>query len=62
MSRRKSDPEMSPTTHTVIIGDVHQMWEKLFWDVEVLGDIQRSYPEEYMPLAYAALNVCIASS
>lgn len=66
MARRKksrhSDPERSPKDHTVIVSDVQQMWEMLYWNVEVFGDIQRSYPVEYMPLAYSALNVCIASS
>ncbi|PCK77516.1 hypothetical protein [Rhizobium sophoriradicis] len=37
------------------------MWEKLCWDVEQFQDIQRSYPQERQPLAFAAINVCIAA-
>ncbi|MEY9717846.1 hypothetical protein ABIA22_000336 [Sinorhizobium fredii] len=37
------------------------MWEKLAWDIDVFEDIQRSYPNEKQPLAYAAINVCIAA-
>jgi len=47
--------------HTALIGDPLSMWEKLVWDVENFRDIQISYPEERQPLAYAAINVCIAS-
>jgi hypothetical protein len=38
------------------------MWEKLVWDVDIFADIQRSYPLERQPLAYAAINVCLAAS
>jgi hypothetical protein len=34
----------------------------MYWDVDVFGELQRSYPEEDAPLAYAALNACISSS
>lgn len=37
------------------------MWEKMYWDMEVFSDIQRSYPDEGQPLVYAALNACIAA-
>lgn len=37
------------------------MWEKLAWDIDVFGDIQRDFPEEKQPLVYAALNVCISA-
>lgn len=38
------------------------MWAKLAWDVEVFRDIQVGYPDERQPLAYAAINVCIAAT
>ena len=33
----------------------------MYWDIDVFGDVQRSYPEEQEPLAYAALNACISA-
>jgi hypothetical protein len=51
-----------PTRHTAIVGDVAAMWAKLAWDVDVFRDIQVGYPHEQQPLAYAAINVCIAAS
>ncbi|MFZ3005384.1 MAG: hypothetical protein WA047_04360 [Phenylobacterium sp.] len=38
------------------------MWSKLAWDADVCRDVQISYPRERQPLAYAAINVCIAAS
>ncbi|WP_246806901.1 hypothetical protein [Ensifer sp. ENS04] len=49
------------TKHTAVIGTVVQMWEKLAWDIDVFEDIQRHYPSEKQPLAYAAINICIAA-
>lgn len=49
------------TKHTGVIGTVVQMWEKLAWDIDVFEDIQRSYPNEKQPLAYAAINICITA-
>ncbi|WP_158266327.1 hypothetical protein [Allosphingosinicella deserti] len=37
------------------------MWTKLTWDAEVFREIQIAYPDEPEPLAYAAINVCIAA-
>ncbi|MBB3572028.1 hypothetical protein [Rhizobium sp. BK491] len=51
-----------PKLHTVLIGDPLAMWEKLSWDVDQFDDVQRSYPTERQPLAYAALNACLAAS
>jgi hypothetical protein len=51
----------SAKKHTAIIGSTLDMWSKLAWDVDVFQDIQRSYPREKQPLAYAAINVCIAA-
>lgn len=51
-----------PTLHTLIIDDVRTAWEKMYWDVDVFGDVQRSFPEEHEPLAYAALNACVSAS
>lgn len=48
--------------HTAIIGDPVSMWSKLTWDADCFSDIQRSYPDEMEPLAYAAINVCIAAA
>ncbi|MBO9195043.1 hypothetical protein J5277_13110 [Rhizobium sp. 16-449-1b] len=45
----------------MLITDVVTMWEKLYWDVEQYQDIQRSHPHERQPLAFAAINVCIAA-
>ena len=61
MSPRRKRPLEDSKSHTVIIGDVHAMWEKLWWDVEVFSDIQRGYPDEVQPLVYSALNACIAA-
>ncbi|WP_181849991.1 hypothetical protein [Thalassospira xiamenensis] len=47
--------------HTVVIGSAVDMWSKLAWDVDVFDNIQRSFPNEKQPLAYAAINVCIAA-
>ncbi|MBO9097191.1 MULTISPECIES: hypothetical protein [unclassified Rhizobium] len=58
---RPKDAGIPPTTHTALIKDPVSMWEKLVWDVEVFRDIQCSYPDERQPLAYAAINVSIAS-
>lgn len=38
------------------------MWSKLAWDADCFRDIQISYPDEREPLAYAAINVCIAAA
>lgn len=58
---RKKPSEKSPKVHTALIGDPVTMWEKLCWDVDQFQDIQRSYPRETQPLAFAAINVCIAA-
>jgi hypothetical protein len=50
------------TMHTAVIGTVVEMWEKLAWDIDIFEDIQRRYPDETQPLAYAAINVCIAAA
>lgn len=50
------------TKHTAIISDPVGMWSKLAWDTDVFRDIQTSYPDESQPLAYAAVNVCIAAA
>jgi len=44
-----------------VIEDVAGMWVKLAWDVDVFRDIQIYYPHEQQPLAYAAINACIAA-
>jgi hypothetical protein len=51
----------SATLHTAIIGGAADMWSKLAWDADVCRDVQVSYPNERQPLAYAAINVCIAA-
>ena len=56
MSKRIDGSKHPPTLHTLIIGDVRTAWEKMYWDIDVFGDVQRSYPEEQAPLAYVALN------
>ena len=38
------------------------MWSKLAWDSDLFGDLQRDYPDEREPLAFAAINVCISAS
>ncbi len=58
---RKVASNRPPTLHTALIGDPVSMWEKLAWDVDQFQDIQRSYPNETQPLAFAAINVCIAA-
>lgn len=58
---KRSQPAKPPEAHTVLITDVVTMWEKLYWDVEQYLEIQRSYPKERQPLAFAAINVCIAA-
>lgn len=45
----------------MIVADAITMWEKLAWDVDQYQDIQRSHPQERQPLAFAAINVCIAA-
>lgn len=50
------------TKHTAIISDPVSMWSKLAWDADCFRDIQTSYPDEREPLAYAAINVCIAAA
>lgn len=50
-----------PAKHTAIISDPISMWSKLAWDADCFRDIQASYPDEREPLAYAAINVCIAA-
>jgi hypothetical protein len=50
------------TKHTAIISDPVSMWSKLAWDADCFRDIQTSYPDEKEPLAYAAINVCIAAA
>ncbi len=59
MSRKSSN--IPPEVHTVIVGNATTMWEKLAWDVDQYQDIQRSNPQERQPLAFAAINVCIAA-
>lgn len=60
--QRPSSQSVQPTTlHTAIIGDAGNMWSKLAWDADVCRDVQISYPSEQQPLAYAAINVCIAA-
>lgn len=48
--------------HTAIINDPASMWSKLAWDADCFRNIQTSYPDEREPLAYAAINVCIAAA
>jgi len=62
MSRHSSASGKPATDHTAIIGDVPAMWSKLRWDAEVFRDFQVTYADEAEPLAYAAINVCIAAS
>lgn len=37
------------------------MWEKLAWDVDVFTDTQMGMPKERQPLAFAAINSCLAA-
>lgn len=62
MRKRVNNSYKEPILHTLIISDIRGAWEKMYWEVDVFGDIQRSYPEEHEPLAYAALNTCISAS
>lgn len=62
MSPRPPRSDKPATLHTAIIGNAGEMWTKLAWDVDVCRDVQTSYPHERQPLAYAAINVCIAAS
>lgn len=61
MRKRANPPIEHATRHTAIIRDPASLWSKLAWDVDVFRDIQVSYPDEPEPLAYAAINVCIAA-
>lgn len=63
MGRNNNEPPKAPpTAHTAIILDPVDMWSKPAWDFDQFSDIQRDYPEERQPLAYAALNICIAAT
>lgn len=62
MSKKRAGSQKSPTLHTLVIEDVRSAWEKMYWDVDVFGDVQRAYPEEHEPLAYTALNACNSAS
>ncbi len=59
MARKSS--KKPPEVLTVLVADAVTMWEKLAWDVDQYQDIQRSHPKERQPLAFAAINVCIAA-
>ena len=61
MSSKRQISQQDVRAHTVLIGDVRAMWEKLWWDVDVFCDVQRAYPDERQPLVYAALNACISA-
>jgi hypothetical protein len=64
MARRKSRiarPIADSSKFTVVIDDPVSMWAKLAWDIDIFRDVQGSYPDEKQPLAYAAVNVCIAA-
>lgn len=60
MTRRPAS-KRPPIDHTVVINTPAQMLDKLAWDIDVFDDIQRRAPDEKQPLAYAAINVCIAA-
>lgn len=60
MNRERS--KRSATDHTVVIGDVPSMYWKLLWDIDQFDSLQRNDPEFMAPLAYAAINVCIAAN
>ncbi len=62
MAPRTPRSGADPIRHTAVVGDVAAMWSKLAWDVDVFRDIQVGYPHEQQPLAYAAINVCIAAT
>ncbi len=62
MPRPSPQSALPPTVHTAIIRDAGDMWSKLAWDADVYRDVQVGYPNETQPLAYAALNVCIAAT
>jgi hypothetical protein len=63
-TRSNRDKSRSAKLHTVLIDDPIAMWHKLLWDIDCFENIQRAaYSEdEDEPLAYAALNVCIAAT
>jgi len=57
------EPTMrSATDHTVVISDFPSMYWKLLWDIDQFDTLQRNDPEFMAPLAYAAINVCIAAT
>jgi hypothetical protein len=60
--RERRNGEGGPEAHTVLISDPATMWEKLAWDIYVFRKIQAGYPTENQPLAYTALNACIAAA
>lgn len=60
MNRQKSN--RSASEHTVVITDVQNMFWKLAWDIKQFDEIQRNQPDFVAPLAYAAINVCIAAT
>lgn len=57
----KIDQLHPPTRHTVLINNATTMWEKMYWDIAVFEDIQRSYPTENQPLVFSAINACISA-
>ncbi len=61
MIRRSPTSEL-PSRHTVVVSDVESMFWKLSWDIIQFDDLQRNQPDLIEPLAYAAINVCIAAS
>jgi hypothetical protein len=62
MSRPSPSSGKPPVAHTAIVGDVASMWSKLCWNADQFRDIQVSYPDEPEPLAYAAIDACIAAA
>lgn len=58
---RQPISDLRPIVHTAVIDDPIAMWTKLAWDVDVFEDIQRRMPKETQPLAFAAINACIAA-
>jgi hypothetical protein len=61
MTRRTSTCEL-PSRHTVVVSDVESMFWKLTWNIHQFDQIQRTDPQVHEPLAYAAIDVCIAAS
>lgn len=61
MGKRIPEPTEPPDRHTAIIREPADMFNKLAWDADVFSDIQRRYPDEKEPLAFAAINVCISA-